>query len=137
MFNIKPTQCLIIGSAILYELNIIKDDFIDDIDIVLLDPLLWEKFSRQYTISEVPYGKAVVIVLSFPNPWKIEFLNSIGPEKFNYMTKEGIVSNGINFITLENLIIYKKLFNRPKDHIHIELIENYLRKEGKRGTRRL
>lgn len=137
MFDIKPTQCLIIGSAILYELNIIKNDFIDDIDIVLLDPLLWEKFSRQYTVSEVLYGKAVVLGGYFPYSCKIEFLNSIGPEKFNYMTKEGILSNGINFITLENLIIYKKLLNRQKDHIHIELIENYLRKAGKRGIRRL
>lgn len=50
----------------------------------------------------------------------------MGPSEFRYMTKEGIVSDGINFITLENLLKYKKLLNRPKDQKHIELIEKYL-----------
>ena len=107
-------------------MNIIKSDTINDVDIVLLDPALWEKFSQQYKVIDVPYGKAIRLGRAFPNPWKIEFLNCIGPEKFQYMIREGIVSNGINFITLENLITFKELFDRPEDRIHIELIKKYL-----------
>ncbi len=135
IFRIEPTQCLIIGSAVLYELNIIKSDIINDIDIVLLDNL-WEKLSQKYKaktivdycyIHNVRYGKSINFRMTFnKNLYKIEFLDCIGPEKFDFMTKEVIISNGIYFITLENLITFKELLDRPKDHVHIELIKKYL-----------
>jgi hypothetical protein len=116
---------VVIGSAVLYELGILTGD-IDDVDIVLLKSKIWEEFARTYKVIDVLYGKAVRLGRAFPNPWSIEFLDCIGPPEFNYMTKEGIVSGGINFITLENLIEYKRLLNRKKDKFDIELIEIYL-----------
>lgn len=116
---------MVIGSAVLHELGLINED-LDDIDITILKPEIWERFTSTYKTCDVTFGKAVRIGRAFPNPWIVEFFGSVGPSEFNYMTKEGIVSGGINFITLENLLTYKKLLNRSKDQKHIEIIEKYL-----------
>lgn len=123
-FDLQPAQCLIIGSAILYELNIITDSVIRDIDIVIDQPS-WEKLSQQYKdkVVDVRYGKSIIIKNEI---LEIEFLNRVGPEEFLFTTEKWIISNGIKFITLENLIAFYQLLNRPKDHVRIELIKKYL-----------
>lgn len=119
VFDLRSEQCLIIGSAILYELNIINDDIIRDIDIVI-DPLSWEKLSQQHRVINVRYGKSIIVK---NENIEVEFLNCIGPPEFLFATKEWIMSNGVRFIILENLITFYRLLDRPKDHIRIKLIE--------------
>ncbi len=121
MFDLRSEQCIIIGSAILYELGILND-IIRDIDIVI-DPISWEKLSQDHKVINVRYGKSVIVKIE---TIEVEFLNCVGPPEFLFTTKEWVVSNGVRFITLENLITFYRLLDRPKDHIRIKLIENYL-----------
>ena len=95
---------------------------------MILNHRIWEKLAKTYKVIDVLYGKSIRLYRDSPNPRSIEFLDCIGPPEFNYMTKGSIVS-GINFITLENLIKYKELLNRPQDKIHIKLIKKYLQQK--------
>jgi len=41
------------------------------------------------------------------------------------------IFDGIKFVTLENVLKWKTIYNRDKDKIHIKLIEEYLKSNNK------
>jgi hypothetical protein len=58
----------------------------------------------------------------------IEIFDSWGPDEWDtdWLIDTAEVIEGIRFVTLQNVLKWKKLMGRPKDIEHIGLIETYL-----------
>ncbi len=61
---------------------------------------------------------------------QIEVFNAWGPGEWDpdELIDTAEVIAGIRFVTLENVLKWKKMMNRPKDAEHIRLIEAYLKR---------
>lgn len=62
---------------------------------------------------------------------KIEVFNTWAPGEWDVdeLIDGAEVIDGVRFVTLENVLKWKRLTGRPKDAEHIKLIENYLAKQ--------
>ncbi|MDD5251865.1 MAG: hypothetical protein PHT12_04515 [Patescibacteria group bacterium] len=60
---------------------------------------------------------------------RIEIFPDWGPGDWNVNTliDQAEIIDGIRFVTLENVLKWKKMMNRPKDAEHIRIIEDYLK----------
>lgn len=47
-----------------------------------------------------------------------------------YYLKKATIVNGFYFMSLDNVLDWKKCMGRPKDHEHIKIIEKYMKKNN-------
>lgn len=108
--NIDPKECFVVGSAILYQLGILEGDCTIDIE---LSTNAWNDLLSLFSLlhSEVP---------NFVRSQECRFYKSTGPKI------SALVIEGIEFISIEELLRIKKVTNRPKDCFHIRKIEEYI-----------
>lgn len=133
--NIEPCNVFISGSSILYELNILSGSP-NDLDINIMNNKTWNNLKLNFNTMGSGNTEKIFLTNSQINmPFKeVEIYTPI----FNIIsdkdkiikkwTDEKILANGLYFISLENLLEFKKSRNYLKDKNHIELIEKYLQK---------
>lgn len=123
--QIPPDEFVVLGSGILAALNIREAEDID----LLVNPELFEKLKNdgwEYEVIEIEGKPRDMIskgnIQAFKDFWWQD--KTLSPE-------EGIVRaqkiNGINFISLQTLLEYKKTAKREKDIRDVFLIEEYLK----------
>jgi hypothetical protein len=92
-----------------------------DIDIIVTDELwneLMEKYPENFANGyEIKFGNISAI-----NDWKPWF------EDNNELISGADVIDGVRFVSLENVLKWKKALNREKDQKDIKILEDYLEK---------
>lgn len=114
----EPGQCVVIGSAALVALKILPENA--DIDLAVspevyekLRAMGWDEHAGHHGTPVLKHGEYDVGV-GF-SQWSQEEL-----------LEDAFYLDGVPFISLEKLLIWKKTAGRAKDEEHIRLIEKYL-----------
>lgn len=84
----------------------------------------WEKAGTLGKIEPTRFGEGEVVELF---DGEIEIFNQWLPFNVDQLIDTAETIEGIKFVTLENVLRWKKQMNRPKDIEHIALIEKYLK----------
>ena len=125
---------------LLLSLNLEKDDFsvfgsgpmfghglielTNDLDIIARGKA-WEQAKKFGGISTENGTEKTIKLFNK----RIEIGNYFYPGNFdtNELIDTSNIIEEIRFVRLENVLTYKKILNRPKDIIHIKIIEKYLK----------
>lgn len=119
-------QYTVVGTGIMAVLGI-KDT--DDADLVVL-PSLFERLkqSGEWEEFKKPNGGPAL------RKGNVEAYLDVNCGSHNPTSEElisrAVVIQGIPFITLEELLKFKKEYKRPKDFTHIEIIEEFEKERG-------
>jgi len=100
-----------------------------DLDIIARGKA-WEQASKMGEVKKAKLGKGSVVELF---DGTVEIFNDWSPGLWdiNELINAAEYIEGIKFVTLENVIKYKKIYNRPKDLEQIKLIEEFFAKQRK------
>lgn len=100
-------------------------DLNHDIDLIAIDSA-WDKAATlgQITPTKSNLGKVITFF-----DGEVEVFNQWFPGEWNLrqLIDEADIKEGIRFVKLKEVLKWKRLFNRPKDQEHIQLIEEYLK----------
>jgi hypothetical protein len=125
--NLPSADFAVFGSGAMFAHGIKKD--VHDVDLILRGKA-WEEVQKLGPVEETKskFGKVVTLF-----DGEIEAFDSWFPvgvwDIDNLIDTAGVI-DGIRFVTLENVLKWKKMRNAPKDAEHIRLIEEYLKKNG-------
>lgn len=92
-----------------------------DLDVVVTEKL-YKKLLKAY-----PGGKGGCIKIGDIEIFSVVSALIDNPEK---VIKRAELIDGVRFIRLNDLIVWKRKMARPKDFEHIKMIENYLRQQN-------
>jgi len=128
-FPVYQNESLIMGSTVLYILNIIKE-FPGDIDIVLTGKS-WRLMDKRYgyTPSLLDGKKINYQPIDVNMPY--EFYDIIGHDfKFTQCFKDSIKIDGFHFMNPIDVMEWNYRMGREKDLMRNKSIEKYLRGKG-------
>lgn len=118
-------EYIVAGSGIMSALGLKEAH---DIDIIVSDRLFDELKSQGWEVVAYTYPDKLGQV--YLRKGVIEIYHDVNCGKFNpsraELMKRKVVIDGINFICLEDLLRFKKEYNRPKDIQDMMVIEKYL-----------
>lgn len=115
----------IFGSGVMFALGIRELSEIHDLDVVVTKEG-WEKVKNLGKPFYDPGWKCNWLKLLDS---KIELSDGWGPGEWNVdeLVSTAIVSDGISFVNIENVVKWKKRMDREKDREHVKMIKEYLR----------
>ena len=123
--NLPYKKYVIVGGGVMEALGI---KLTEDIDIVVTEEI-FEKYikSGNWIVSNTPKGsKKLKKYIDHPRLKKIEIYLDVNSEDFTptieELIKRSITVKGFSFISLSDLINFKKAYRRPKDRIDLDLI---------------
>lgn len=128
--NLPEGQYVVAGSAIM-AMHGLKET--KDIDIVVSQEI-FDSYSKDDTWEKVPYtyedrlGKIWLKKDEFELYIHVNYGEQFRPTLGDLLSKAEYF-DGVPFICLEDLLKFKKAYNRPKDQNDIRLIEEYLMKK--------
>lgn len=125
--NLPTNDYALFGSAQMF-LHGIKE-LGHDIDIIARDEA-WKKAQSLGVVEKTKLGDGYVVTLF---DGEIEIFNDWVPDKWdiNELIDTADLIENIRYVTLNNLIKWKKAMGRPKDVEHLKMIEDYLATGGK------
>jgi hypothetical protein len=113
--NLPPDQFAIFGSGPL-GIRGLKES--NDLDIIVKEDL-WNELSKKYPVQN---EKLITIgEIEFYKHWKPWYDNT------DFLIDTADIIDGIRFVKLEQVLKWKKEYNREKDIADVKLIEEYLR----------
>jgi hypothetical protein len=120
--NLPVNDYAIFGSGPMFAHGL--KDLGHDVDIIARGEA-WNMATKFSKPQQADYGVGLVITLE---DGQIEIYNNWAPGKWdiNELIDTAEIVSGIKFVTLTNVLKWKKLFGRPKDFDHIKTIEAYL-----------
>ncbi len=122
--RLPENHYLIVGSAIM---EIHKLRKANDLDILVSDPV-WGFLNQQFPVKfKNPSLSSKPIEYLQPNS-KTEIYRTIPNINFNKSLENAEIHENLYFLSLQDLLQWKKMKNRSKDKADIVLIEKYLRK---------
>lgn len=118
--GLPPDDYAIFGSGPMMAHGLKEANDLDLIARGMAWELAWELGEQQHTADGSP--KAVF------GGGKIEVFRKWAPGNWSppALIDGAETIDGIRFVTLENVLKWKRLSNRPKDKEHVKLIEDYL-----------
>ncbi len=124
--NFPDGKYIVVGSGILAAKGIRETNDLD----IIVTPDLFEKLkSEEWTVY--PWTKESISGRDWLKKNNVEayiqLSRKTGGISAEELLKNAEVINGIPFITLEQLVDFKREYGRPKDFDDIKLIEEYLR----------
>lgn len=115
--NIPTTEFVVVGGGLLVALSMIPWD--DDIDICV-SPKQFRHFQAAgWTIAK--FGEKNVLKHSI-----YDVGTEFGDWPLVELQSDALSIQGIPFINPQKLLAWKRQMNRPKDELHIALLEEYL-----------
>lgn len=122
--QLLPNDHIIMGTGIMFALGIRDLNTLDDLDL-FVSLKCWNRVKTMSQIIPDVEWHCEKIVL-YENT--IEIFNGWGPGSYNFDTllKNSIRIGSFTFLSLNDLINWKKAMGRDKDKIHLQMIENYL-----------
>lgn len=123
--NIPRSKCIILGSGIMAALNIRKNH---DIDVNIPKPLWTKLFKENKTDFTLGKGLSGDLYLDYKG---LDILTIFYRDPLGMQLGSNLLVNidGYYFYSLELLMSFKKMLNRPKDKLDIKLIEKFLNKK--------
>jgi hypothetical protein len=117
--NLPSDQYAIFGSGPIAIRGIREGNDID----LIVKPQLWKKLLNKYPLKN---EKSIVID-------KLEIFKDWSPwfNETNELVDNADIFDGIRFVKLKYVLLWKKKFAREKDLKDVILIEDYLKKGGK------
>ncbi len=124
--NMDRNDFAVFGSWPLYLRGITST--ISDIDLVVR-PQSWESATKLWILSTSYLWHPKIIINE-----SLEMFLKRAPGDWNVdeLIDTADVVEGIRFVSLGNVLKWKKLYNREKDQLHIKLIQEYLKENGKK-----
>jgi hypothetical protein len=123
-----PNQEYIVAGSCIMDIHGLKQA--QDIDIVASERLFKEcTESGEWNIIPCTYKEKIGQVRLEKDDIEIQLNVNCGNEftpTLNELLSRAEYFEGIPFVCLEDLLKFKKSYDRPKDHIDIKLIEEYL-----------
>jgi hypothetical protein len=125
--QLPPSQYAIFGSGPMFAHNIRNLEDLNDIDIIAIGDA-WRK-SLRFNNGPVIYDDGWKCEHIYLFNEEIEIWNGWHPASgdIDKLITNAEVIDGIPFIRLEDMVIWKKAMNRQKDKEHLLLVENYLK----------
>lgn len=121
--NLPDSQYAIFGSGPMAVRGIKATD---DLDVVVLDGL-YQEIRKKYQEKEKQGNKKVFNYLEPKQGIEIISTNeSLFGEPEEVIARAELI-DGLRFVTLDDLIVWKKKVARPKDFQHIKMIKDYLK----------
>ena len=107
-------QYAIFGSGPMVAVGLRENDDID----VIVKPETWEELAKKYHLT-----KPNLIELGHMRIYKdwLPWFSDV-----NLLINEAEVINGLNFVKLERVLEWKKVYGREKDLADVKIIEDYL-----------
>jgi hypothetical protein len=120
--NLPTNDYAVFGSGPMYPRGI--KELGHDIDLIVRGSA-WDKAQTIGEVNQTKLGGNKVIELFDGN---IEIFNGWAPGEWSVdeLIDTSETFDGIPYVTLENVLKWKKIMNREKDIEHIRLIEEYL-----------
>lgn len=117
----------IFGSTPLYLLGLRSE--IKDIDLIARGSA-WEKAKKIGELKTAPQGSGEMVVIG---DGSIEIFKQWVPDYWDVdeLIDTADIYEGVRFVSLENVLKWKKLMGREKDLVDVSKIENYLQKMKK------
>lgn len=124
--KLPPSDYAVFGSGPMYIRGI--KDLGHDLDIIARDKA-WEVACKISDPKPTQSGNGEVVEI---NGGEIEIFKQWWPGEWDVdeLIDSAETFEGIKYVTLENVVKWKKLMGRDKDLDHIKMIERYLRKQS-------
>ncbi len=123
LLKLPSSDFAVFGSGLLFVYGLI--DGARDVDLIARGAA-WEKAAKIQKSEICASGKGMVIKLFDGN---VKVFNEWSPGEWdtNELIDTAETIEGIKFVTLENVLKWKKLKGKEKDLTHIKLIEEFLK----------
>ena len=145
--NLPKDKIIVAGSAPLYAYGILHDDSPTDLDVIVKNRMTWhparllgqmESVRSQGFHGDRPESMLIKYDCNDDGREEIEFTQSwpMAGRDFTALFNDSIMIDGVRYMSLRDVIVTKRVLDRPKDREHLRLVKEWYKAQKKDGCQK-